>query len=182
MYVSRHGSPYYWKCGRCGECCTSMLGKKFGPAITPYEKEVLAKLAEYHHVPFNIRPLTLDWKGQVSLWQFAEDRCSFLSKIGRCLIYDRRPLFCKMYPLNPHGLNQCPTLKQMIALKPKRILFPDEMKKACIDYIKFVVPKCKECAMRYDLNKGWEVNKPFDPGKLCDADLRYADTYQSYKL
>lgn len=159
-----------------------MLGKKFGPAILPEEKERLAELADYHHVPFNIRPLTLDWKGKISLYQFGEDKCSFLNKMGGCLIYYRRPLFCKMFPLHPSGLSQCKEVQHIGFVKPKRVVYPDEMKKACVDYLKLVIPRCQSCSFRYDLNKGWEVNKPFDPGKMTDGDLKYAETYQTHSL
>lgn len=177
MSLPSYNFPFYWRCKKCGTCCQGLVGKKFGAAITPMEATVLKQLAEYHHVALNIRPLTLDFRGQVTLYQFAEDKCSFLSKVGKCLIYFRRPLFCKMYPLHPAGLCECPTTRDVMRLKPKRVIYPDEMKKAAIDYIKFVIPRCKDCAMRYDLNKGWEANTPFEVGKLTDADLRYADTY-----
>lgn len=168
-----------WSCKKCGECCTGLTGDKFGAAITIEEKEMLLERADYFHVPIAVKPLVADYRGDIKLYQMAEPKCAF-NKNNRCLIYDSRPLFCRMFPLHPMGLCQCEAIRQINLMKPKRVIFPKEMEQACNEYATKIVPLCKGAAWRFDLKRGWEKNAPFTPQKLTDGDLKYADTY-SYR-
>lgn len=170
---------FAWRCLKCGDCCKSLAGEKFGAAITPEEKEMLEERADYFHVRVPTRPLTSDYKGRITLYQIAEDGCGF-NKENKCLIYDSRPMFCRMFPMHPSGLCRCEAIRQINLTKPDRVVYPKDMQKACLDYMSKIVPLCKGAVWRFNLKTGWERNKDFTPPKTTDGDLKYADTY-SYK-
>ena len=75
------------KCLACGNCCKYML---LTPAVS-YDgaKEWL----KYHEVDL-VKSPTREWSAlRLSI------PCRMLSKDGKCLIYDKRPDTCKVFPV-----------------------------------------------------------------------------------
>jgi Fe-S-cluster containining protein len=145
---------------RCGECCRHLVGRKFGAAITPQEKQRLEILASRRAVNAEFLPLTTNGF-TVTLWQFAQEKCPFLENNGNCMIYEWRPLLCKMYPLHPQGVGECPSLKQLQS-RGYRIQWPPAMVSCGRQYIALVMPKIRGALKRYNLALGkWEWNRPF---------------------
>jgi len=147
-----------WRCLRCGECCRHLVGRKFGLALLPEEARRLKVLASRRGVSLDLRPLT--WNGfKVTLYQFAKPVCPFLSRDG-CSIYRWRPLACRMYPLHPYGISDCKFIDQM-QRRGFRIVFPPQLRSAADRYFRVVTPLIRQASLRYNLNTGWEPNKPF---------------------
>ncbi|RLC79213.1 MAG: hypothetical protein DRI61_08395 [Chloroflexi bacterium] len=148
-----------WSCKRCGECCRHLVGRKFGMALLPEEKQRLEVLAQRRGVNLDLAPLT--WNGYaVTLYQFTKPVCPFLDKHGRCSIYRWRPLACRMYPLHPYGVSDCVALTQL-QRRGFMVQFPPQLKQAAVKYMQLVVPRIKGCVKRYNLNHGWEKPYPF---------------------
>ncbi|MCD6528760.1 YkgJ family cysteine cluster protein [Candidatus Bathyarchaeota archaeon] len=153
-----------WRCIRCGECCRHMVGKKFGMALLPEEAKRLKVLASRRGVSLHLKPLT--WNGfKVTLYQFAEPVCPFLTRNG-CSIYRWRPLACKMYPLHPYGVSDC-TFMDRMQRRGFHVIFPPQLEAAGKRYIRLVVPRIKEATYRYNLNRGWESNTCFTFKPTC---------------
>jgi len=147
-----------WRCLRCSECCRHMVGRRFGLALLPEEAERFRVLASQRGVSLDLRPLT--WNGyRVTLYQFAESVCPFLTRDG-CSIYGWRPLACRMYPLHPYGVSDCTFIDRM-QRRGFQVVFPPQIENAANTYLRTVIPRIKEASHRYNLNHGWEPNKPF---------------------
>jgi len=160
--------PAMWKCIQCGECCKHLVGRRFGMAITPAEKTRLETLARRRGITVNFQPLT--WNGyKVTLYQFATSICPFLDKnTNRCRIYEWRPLACKAYPLHPLGVSDCTALDQL-QRRGFRVTFPPHLYVAAKKYLVSVMPLIRGAVKRYNLNRGWELNVPFQ--------LKYRPTF-----
>jgi len=153
--------PAIWRCRMCGECCRHMVGRKFGMAILPSEKNRLEILAKRRGINVQFAPLTKSGF-RVTLYQFTREICPFLDrKTNRCKIYKWRPLACKMYPLHPYGIGECKAVN-MLQKRGYRIIFPSTLKASAYQYIREVVPLLREAQYRFNLALGkWEPNKPF---------------------
>ena len=152
--------PAYWKCLRCGECCRNLVGRRFGMAITPQEKQRLEILARRRGINVHFAPLT--WNGyKITLYQFTQKICPFLDQnTNRCKIYPWRPLACKMYPLHPYGVSDCTALDRL-QRRGFKVIFPPQLQNAAIKYLQTVVPLIRGAVKRYSLSFGWEPNQPF---------------------
>jgi len=148
-----------WRCVRCGECCRHLVGRSFGLALLPEEAERLRVLASRRCVALDLKPLT--WNGfKVTLYQFAEQICPFLTRDNRCSIYRWRPLACRMYSLHPYGISDCTYLDRM-QRRGFQIVFPPQLRSAANHYLRTVIPLIRRASLRYNLNRGWEPNTRF---------------------
>ena len=149
----------WFRCEECGECCKHLVGKRFGGAIMPAEKERLELLASRRCVSTHFMPLTRVGN-KVTTWQFADEVCPFLEN-NRCKIYEWRPLLCRMYPLHPFGIGECTALKHLTKRR-FHVLYPPQMKLAGQEYVRKVMPLIKRAFIRYNLALGkWEFNMPY---------------------
>ena len=147
-----------WHCIRCGECCKNMVGRKFGAAITPQEKQRLEILASRRCIRPHFAPLTSNGFG-VTLWQFVDEICPFLDKkTNQCMVYQWRPLLCKMYPLHAQGVGRCSSLSSM-QRRGFRVVWPPGMLNSGKEYVATVLRSIKGASKRYNLALGkWERN------------------------
>jgi Fe-S-cluster containining protein len=148
-----------FRCLECGECCRHLVGKRFGAALTPQEKQRLEILASRRCVNARFEPLTTNGY-VVTTWQFADEVCPFLEE-NRCKIYEWRPLLCKMYPLHPFGIGQC-TMVEQAGKRGFQVVYPPQMQQAGREYVRKLVPLVKAGLKRYNLALGkWELNLPY---------------------
>ena len=91
---------HYFKCNRCGLCCKGSV------ELTPREYDEIVKLAEKLRVkvPIEVR----DYVTHIKIIlrpiedQQGEKWCVFLRRedsTTHCMIYDKRPVFCRLFPL-----------------------------------------------------------------------------------
>lgn len=148
-----------WRCLRCGECCRHIVGQRFGLALLPQEAERLRALASRRSLTLDLKPLT--WNGyRVTLYQFAQKACPFLTRNNRCSIYRLRPLACRIYPLHPYGISDCTYIDRM-QRRGFQIAFPLQLRSTANLYLREVTPLIKGAVLRYNLNRGWEPNTRF---------------------
>jgi len=128
-----------FKCKRCGACCRMFdLPKEeisrdengifyaIKPGsnafeIWPWEAERLRTAAEAKETPITIKPcmFIVDKKelgrAVVLTYYIRQKECPFLTKENACMVHDRRPRTCRMFPIFGHrtgiGISQiCPFL------------------------------------------------------------------------
>jgi len=152
------------KCQRCGECCRTLFGKKFGAAITTREKIRLEYLAKQYGVTVNFMPLTKNMVGEITTWQFSDRKCPFQTGSNECRIYGSRPLLCKAYPCMPYGVGFCHMIYNTYGRSP--VVFSPEQASSGLLYIEQVASLIKSATWIYNMDKDrWEVNR-YVPPKL----------------
>ena len=72
------------KCVKCGECCSNLL-----PLSLAEIERLRAYIAEH----------------QISMQQGHEPDCPFLNAEKRCMVYEVRPLICRIYKCNIRGIS-----------------------------------------------------------------------------
>ncbi|MBI5061836.1 MAG: YkgJ family cysteine cluster protein [Candidatus Aenigmarchaeota archaeon] len=109
-------------CKGCGKCCKDFsvsLGQQEEKIIFHLEDTVSMVLWEWEvgrlkseaarlNIAFSTKPVTFlyDRKSNASIitsWTMCHDICPFLSG-NRCIVYDKRPLVCRMFPLVKSGM------------------------------------------------------------------------------
>jgi len=158
------GLKLEYRCVGCGGCCQRLFGKRFGAAVTSEEKMRLEILASRRAVQVHFYPLTKDFAGNVTTWQFSDDKCPFYdagaSRAGgqHCTIYRWRPLLCRAYPLMPYGVADCSSLERSTRLF--HVFYTPDQIQAGTLYMKQVASRIKSAAYIYDINANkWRVNK-----------------------
>ncbi len=91
---------HYFKCTRCGLCCKGSV------ELTPREYEIIVKLAEKLNVrvPIEVKDYITHVKIVLKPVEDSEGEkwCVFLKRednIATCIIYEHRPVFCRLFPL-----------------------------------------------------------------------------------
>jgi len=146
-----------WHCLNCGECCRTLLGRRFGMPIFPQEKKRLELLAQKNARHISILPLTLDWLGNVTLYQIVEEKCPFLDSRNRCEIYRHRPLLCRAFPLHSRGVGNCKAVENLVR-RGFEVQYPVNLKEAGTLLAATMDPLLKLAHKRYNLNHGWETH------------------------
>jgi Fe-S-cluster containining protein len=147
-----------YRCEGCGECCRQLFGKKFGAAIANWEKVRLELLAGRLGVSVNFYPLSKNLMGQITTWQFSDNKCPFLNKFNRCMVYYERPLLCRAFPLMPFGVGDCNALgkqSRVFAVKyhPGHVSCGRE-------YLLRISSLLKSAVWLYSIDRGkWELNR-----------------------
>jgi len=118
------GEIYNWKCSKCGECCIRTVGDtglgKYGVFLLPNERFMFPE--QY------VKPLFgLGVKGKarprpkyIYAYQNISSPCVwYMEELHECLIYDKRPLACHVFPLSQHGSSvqlhrECPAVAELI--------------------------------------------------------------------
>jgi Fe-S-cluster containining protein len=109
-------------------------------AITPQERK--------HLKSGHFKPLTTNGKS-ITLYQFTTNTCPFL-KDNKCVVYVKRPVACRMYPLNPTGVSHCRNPEG-------QDVWPTETYEAVKLFSSVILPFLKDARWRFNLvvNK-WE--------------------------
>lgn len=152
-----------FRCVKCGECCRHLVGRQWGMALTPDEYRRLNRAARWRGLKLNVVPLVAGAIG-AKLYQMAEDICPFLDGRGRCIVYEQRPLVCRMFPLHPAGLMTCTALTKQVKMGLP-VEFPPDIKRAAYEYMGQIDRVIKGADLVYGLNAGWRpkswfTNKP----------------------
>lgn len=146
-----------WRCLGCGECCKHLVGRGFGMALLPGERQRLNFYAHKYGINFETKPLVSGIIG-CRLYQVTQEKCPFLRN-NKCLVYDARPLVCQMFPLHPNGLMRCTFLDR--ATKFAGISFPEELKMAAMKYATTVQSLIQQAEIFYSLDDGWKLKDRF---------------------
>jgi len=146
-----------WKCLRCAECCSTLLGRRFGMPIFPEEKTRLETLARKNAKTIQILPLTKDWLGRTTLYQVVEKKCPFLERFNGCEVYPHRPLLCRAFPLHSRGVGTCKAVEDLVR-RGFDVQYPAYLKEAGTILAATMEPKLKLAYKRYNLNHGWETH------------------------
>ncbi len=148
-------APLKFKCAGCGECCTHLVGDRFGMIITVDEWRVLNKIAYTRGIKFEAVPFSKGIIG-TDLYQFTQKRCPFHdARSKRCSIYEHRPTVCRMFPVHPYGLFSCPALERITKMFPGvPVNFDEEIKKALRFYNSTIQPRIQGARLVNDLNRG----------------------------
>lgn len=113
---------FEFKCKQCGHCC-HLEGYKSKPErkeksglllslfsdensrlpLFEWEVKRLNKLAKEKGIDLNIKPASVFYSTRTNetliiMWDISEDICPFLNKENRCMIYEDRPIVCRMFP------------------------------------------------------------------------------------
>lgn len=115
-----------FECIKCGICCKNLIGKikessllasgehlnavflaqpidKIGLSVFDWEKEIMEEEGRKLDIQVRFLPLhflvdKIDEKAVVLSWMLSHINCPFL-KNDECLIYEKRPLICRSYPI-----------------------------------------------------------------------------------
>lgn len=91
-------------CSICmSTCCAGFIVYADNVFIRNYASMTLQTMGELDTVDAVLRAISLD--GKTMKWfvpQKADGKCHFLSYTGRCLIYNIRPLVCRMHVCRPN--------------------------------------------------------------------------------
>jgi len=125
-----------FKCLQCGKCCSSYQGnksssKRTGISLFPKERKLFPEDSIKPQVGIGRKPT--DKKFRIIAYQMIEDTCPFL-KHNKCVIYEKRPIACRSFPLYPFILigkgitmkldTYCTALEKLGMTKPdERVAF-----------------------------------------------------------
>jgi len=166
---------YTWNCNRCGECCTKTIADtglgRYGVFLLPHERFLFPEQYVKPLYGVGIKGKSRPRPKYIYAYQNISEPCGWYEpKLRECMIYDKRPLACREFPLSEHGggimlHRECPQVAKLI---PEGVTFkPNQLKgftcelealKEMVFYFfgLFVtnIPKIDlQCAWAYDLNK-----------------------------
>jgi len=95
---------FKFECNKCGTCCSHLLsyqnGLHHGMYLSSKESELFPKEV--------VSPL-FRYGETIIAYQVTVNRCPHLNDDNSCFIYERRPLFCRAFPLMNNDL-LCPVI------------------------------------------------------------------------
>ncbi len=143
--------PLRFTCLRCKNCCMFSVIEEC-PVVYSFEKDYLEELSRELGVTLRFTPLRHSSDGTPILYRWIiRGRCPFNDN-GLCLIHDRKPLSCRMFPLLIDVANgkvmlssNCTWVKRHSAYikdledNPELLfqLFPEEMEAALTAFVLF---------------------------------------------
>lgn len=115
-----------FQCSQCGNCCRKlrstlnerikqikstifMMTEPNGVTLFPWERKKILKLAKEKHVEINIVPSVGRFNKYnkiivVEMYLIKGESCPFSNSLNQCDIYNKRPQYCKEYPIVASGI------------------------------------------------------------------------------
>ena len=125
-----------FNCDRCGHCCRNLLqpqddGTLLGLALLTAQEKALFKDVDV--VPYTA--VGKDSPREILMYQVKNNVCPHINRNNECLIYSKRPLACRAYPIvNTIGKKivdlECPQVSKYTPDELRQVGFPDELGEA----------------------------------------------------
>lgn len=124
-------------CNSCGNCCSESVGASYAESLN-----IISYMKEQNIMTRNLMDSLVDYYLDIYI---KRHKCPFLNKDNKCLIYEVRPLNCRIYG---HWVEK-DYEKNYKRLLNQSILISENLKKdyalaVSEDYLYFKIPYCKE--------------------------------------